>query len=165
MVETRMKVAIVGTGLSGISTAYYLVNDHGIRDLVLIDSGQPMAFTSAQSGENYRNWWPHPAMVSYTNRSIDLMEDIALATGNRPNLTRRGYVLATREREIGALLDQLHNGLSGQASGLIRTHSGALFATYQVSTSGDWQAAPTGVDVLQNKILTRGGLSVIRPRH
>lgn len=50
-----------------------------------------MALTSAQSGENYRNWWPHPTMVAFTNRSIDLMEEIAKDSGNNIiNMNRRG---------------------------------------------------------------------------
>ena len=70
--ETRVDVAVVGAGIAGIATAYYLCVRQGIESLLLIDSRQPMSFTSAQSGDNYRNWWPHPTMADFTNRSIDL---------------------------------------------------------------------------------------------
>ena len=46
------QVAIIGAGITGIVTAYYLSKHHNISDVVVIDAGQPMAFTSAQSGEN-----------------------------------------------------------------------------------------------------------------
>lgn len=70
-----------------------------------------MAFTSAQSGDNYRDWWPHPAMVSLTNRSTDLPEDIARKTGNRINMNRRDYALGTRQSSVDELVRQLHEGL------------------------------------------------------
>ena len=88
--------AIIGAGNIGLAVAYYLVVHHGVTSIVLIDQGDPMAMTSAQSGENYRNWWPHPVMTAYTDHATDLLEEIARQSGNRINMTRRGYVLATR---------------------------------------------------------------------
>ena len=59
-----------------------------------------MSYTSAQSGDNYRNWWPHRVMTAFTNDSIDTLDRLARETGNRFNLTRKGYVLATRRSDI-----------------------------------------------------------------
>lgn len=151
----KCSTAIIGAGMSGIGTAYYLCRNHGISDVVLVEAGQPMGFTSAQSGENYRNWWPHPAMVALTNRSIDLMEEIAWASGNRINMTRRGYVLATRSRHIDPLLEALHRGLGEEASALIRVHDGPVPGTYRPPERADWQTAPIGVDVLRSPDLIR----------
>ena len=81
-------VAIVGTGSVGIAVAYYLVRDHGVRRVALIDPFPPMSLTSAQSGENYRNWWPHRVMTAFTDHSIDLMEQLDAASGGRLNMTR-----------------------------------------------------------------------------
>jgi glycine/D-amino acid oxidase-like deaminating enzyme len=61
--------AIIGAGNIGIAVAYYLVVHHGVKDIVLIEAGDPMALTSAQSGENFRNWWPHPVMTEFTDAS------------------------------------------------------------------------------------------------
>ena len=60
---------------------------HGQRNIVLVDPRQPMSYTSAQSGDNYRNWWPHPAMTAFTNDSIDELERLAHDTGNVFNLS------------------------------------------------------------------------------
>lgn len=65
-----------------------------------------MNYTSAQSGDNYRNWWPHPVMESFTNDSIDELDRLARDTGNIFNMTRGGYVLATREDTAG--FDHVH---------------------------------------------------------
>ena len=149
------EVAVIGAGNAGIATAYYLARNHGVTDICLIDRAQPMAFTSAQSGENYRNWWPHPAMVAFTDRSIDLLEEIARNSGNRINMNRRGYALATRETDIDGLVDELHNGLGAAAATLLRFHETTDTPTYRPPLSADWQDAPDGVDILRNQTLIR----------
>ncbi len=151
--QTTKHVAVIGAGIIGLSVAYFLARKHGHRWITLVDQGQPMAFTSAQSGENYRNWWPHPGMVDFTNRSIDLMEKIAQASGNRINMNRRGYVLATRADDLSPLVRQLHDGLQDQAGALLRFHEKAEAPTYASFASATWSDAPDGVDILQNKTL------------
>lgn len=148
-------IAVIGTGIVGISTAYYLARSHGHRNITLVDCGQPMAFTSAQSGENYRNWWPHPAMVGFTNRSIDLLEEVARESGNRINMNRRGYALATRRTDISDLVGQLHDGLGEDAARLLRYHEGASSSSYHGFEKPDWEGVPDGVDILQNQELIR----------
>jgi glycine/D-amino acid oxidase-like deaminating enzyme len=155
MPDPKAEVAIIGAGISGIASAYYLAVRYGISNVVLIDAGQPMGFTSAQSGENYRNWWPHPAMVEFTNHSIDLMQDIARDSNNRINMTRRGYVLATRADDIEPIVAQLQAGLGEAAKGLIRFHPGASSSAYTPPCKPDWEQAPEGVDILQNQGLIR----------
>lgn len=155
MTNKTADVAIIGTGIVGIATAYFLAKNHGVRNIVLIDRDQPMYFTSAQSGENYRNWWPHPSMVALTNRSIDLLEAIARESGNRINMNRRGYSLATRETNIDQIIQELHNGLGEAAAHDIRYHENATSASYQPPIAADWETAPRGVDVLRNQTLIR----------
>src|SRR5262245_4881272 len=106
----RADVAIVGAGSVGIAVAYYLVREHGVRDVVLVDSRDPMSLTSAQSGENYRNWWPHPVMTAFTDHSIGLMEELDEASGERLHMTRGGYALVTRRANPQDLIDDLHRG-------------------------------------------------------
>ena len=155
MYRTDTDVAIIGTGIVGIATAYYLAVNHGVSDTVLVDRDQPMALTSAQSGENYRNWWPHPTMVAFTDRSIDLLEDLARATDNRFTMTRRGYALATRSIDLDTLVDQLRIGLGDRADRPLRFHDSGRAPSYTRATKADWQAAPDGVDVLRNRDLIR----------
>lgn len=153
MTASKAEVAVIGTGITGIATAYYLAKTHGLRDIVLIDQGQPMAFTSAQSGENYRNWWPHPLMADFTNRSITLMEEIARATDNRIAMTRRGYVLCSRSADVQAMVDELTFSLGDQARAEIRLHDRADAPGYPRAEGADWQTAPQGFDVLQGQAL------------
>src|SRR5882757_4258946 len=147
-----VEILVIGAGIVGIATAYYLAVQHKRSRLLIVDEGQPMALTSAQSGENYRNWWPHQTMAAFTDHSTDLMEDIARRTDNRFNMTRRGYLLVTREEKPEELLRQLYAGYGASASKLIRQHEG-VSRNYSPALSEDWQTAPDGVDVLLGRDL------------
>ncbi|WP_128930153.1 NAD(P)/FAD-dependent oxidoreductase [Bradyrhizobium guangxiense] len=144
------EVAIIGSGTIGIAVAYYLAKHHGITDIALIDQGPPMAFTSAQSGENYRNWWTHPLMVRLSDRSIQLMEDIARESGNRLNMTRRGYVLASRKTDASELIEGLRFSLGAEFDEQVRIHEGTTSRSYQRPADADWTLAPRGFDLLRN---------------
>ena len=148
-------ILVVGAGLAGIATAYYLCTRHNEKSVMLVDSRQPMTFTSAQSGDNYRNWWPHPTMTEFTNYGIDLMEQLANESCNVFNMTRRGYVLATRKREIDDIIAELHEGYQSTDPDFIRIHAGVSAKSYTSADTADWQVAPTGVDVLSDQRLIR----------
>ncbi len=151
-----VEVAIIGAGNVGIAVAYYLCRRHGLRNVVIVDSRDPMSLTSAQSGENYRNWWPHPVMTAFTDDSIAMMEEIARETGNRINMTRRGYALVTRRARPDDLIEDLFRGYGAEAERLLRFHDGAgPHASYRPALSADWESAPGGVDVLQDQDLIR----------
>lgn len=152
MKANDVDILVIGAGIAGLATAYYLAVEHKRSRVLIVDEGQPMALTSAQSGENYRNWWPHPTMAAFTDHSTDLMEDIARRTVNRFHMTRRGYLLVTREEKPDELLRQLYAGYGASASKLIRLHEGAS-KDYSPPLSADWQAAPDGVDVLMGRDL------------
>jgi glycine/D-amino acid oxidase-like deaminating enzyme len=147
-----VEILVIGAGMAGLATAYYLAVEHKRSRLLIVDEGQPMALTSAQSGENYRNWWPHPTMAAFTDHSADLMEDIARRTDNRIHMTRRGYLLVTRDDRPDELLRQLHAGYGASAAKLIRQHEGTS-QSYSPPLSADWQTAPDGVDVLRSRDL------------
>jgi glycine/D-amino acid oxidase-like deaminating enzyme len=151
--DSSTDAVVIGAGIIGIAVAYYLVKDHGVSDLVIVDARDPMSFTSAQSGENYRNWWPHPVMTSYTDHSIELMDAIARENGNRINMTRRGYVLLTRRPSPPELIDELHHGYAEHPDQPIRVHSKGSSAGYKPPKCADWESAPQGVDVLTDSAL------------
>jgi len=144
--DEQVDVAIIGAGIAGIATAYYLCMQYGKKSVLLIDSRPPMSYTSAQSGDNYRNWWPHPVMTAFTNDSIDELDRLAKESNNVFNMTRGGYVLASREDagnasaadypwlsdEIRSVIHIRRGGdISGQQLGMymlerIREHGGRL---------------------------------------
>ena len=143
------EIAVLGAGLAGIATAYYLCRQDPDLPVTLIDCRSPMSYTSAQSGDNYRNWWPHPTMTAFTNFSIDLLEEISLQSGNRINMTRRGYLLTTRSASVDSLIDSLHAGYNDSEQDTIRTHTASTLEAYSVGHA-NWQSASRGVDVLSD---------------
>ena len=150
------EVAVIGAGNIGIAVAYYLAIRHGVRDIILIDARDPMSLTSAQSGENYRNWWPHPVMTAFTDDSIGMLEEIAAATGNRINMTRRGYALVTRRPDPADLIADIYRAYGRDADRMIRIHDGAAAGTaHRPAVSAAWESAPGGVDVLCDSALIR----------
>ena len=151
----KADIAVIGAGIVGIACAYYLARSRPALRIVIVDQGAPMSLTSAASGENYRNWWPHPIMTAFTDYSIDLLEEIARRHDNRVRMTRRGYALATREAKPDQLLEELHTGYGPEGAGRIRVHGAASSASYMPAISEDWQDAPEGVDVIQNQQLIR----------
>ena len=147
------EVAVIGAGSVGIAVAYYLVKALRVKDVVLIDSREPMSLTSAQSGENYRNWWPHPVMTAFTDHGISLLEEIDRESGGRLNMTRGGYALVTRRPKPEDLIQDLHRGY-GATPARIRLRESAS-CDYQSPQRAPWSAAPDGVDVLLNQDLIR----------
>lgn len=146
-------MAVIGAGSVGIAVAYYLAVVQKLRNVVLVDPRDPMSLTSAQSGENYRNWWPHPVMTAFTDHSTSLMEEIDRISGGRINMTRGGYALVTRRANPDDLIRDLHRGY-GTASSKIRIRQ-TVSGDYASPLRSPWNAAPDGVDVLVDRDLIR----------
>ena len=148
----RADVAVVGAGSVGIAVAYYLAREHGMSRVVLVDPRPPMSLTSAQSGENYRNWWPHPVMTAFTDHSITLMEELDGISGGRLHMTRGGYALVTRREDPSGLVADLERGYARTPGGIRIRRSAQGYAPPR---RGPWQEAPGGVDVLLDRGLIR----------
>jgi len=151
-------VVICGAGIAGIATAYHLAVRQGVRDVLLVDERSPLTFTSDKSTECYRNWWPGPgtAMVSLMNRSIDIMETLAVASGNVFHLNRRGYLFATADREH---LDDFCAAAAEPAAlgaGPLRIHDGRRgVEPYLPSQPAGFADAPSGADLILDRELIR----------
>src|SRR5437870_13641479 len=119
------RIVICGAGIAGVAAAYALSVAHGRENVTIVEPALPLSLTSDKSTEAYRNWWPGPdrAMTAFMNRSIDLMEEIARATGNRINLNRRGYLFATGEESKVAWLREMVLNAEARGGGPARMHN------------------------------------------
>jgi len=88
MTTTTFDIVICGAGIAGIATAYTLAR-RGIQNILLIDERPPLSLTSDKSTECYRDFRPGPgdAMVQLMGRSIDILEELAWASGNTSAIT------------------------------------------------------------------------------
>jgi glycine/D-amino acid oxidase-like deaminating enzyme len=158
MAADRADVVICGAGLAGAAAAYGLAVGGGVRNVVLVDERPPLSLTSNSSTECYRNWWPGPGdtMVRLMNRSIDLLEGIALETDNRIRLNRRGYLFATADE---ARVDEFIRAAQESAAlgaGPARVHRGGADAPpYTPAPAEGWQDLPSGADVIADRDLLR----------
>jgi glycine/D-amino acid oxidase-like deaminating enzyme len=148
-------VVICGAGIAGVAAAYALTQ-HGVTNVVLVEPGNPLSLTSDKSTEAYRNWWPGPeqAMTAFMNRSIDLIEGIACATGNRINLNRRGYAFATADEAKIPFLQSMAQMAEMRGGGPARFHdTGASGYTPSPERGCDFPL--TGADVITDAGLIR----------
>ena len=122
----KADVVICGAGIAGISAAYHLAVEQGIKDIILVDERSPLTLTSDKSTECYRNWWPGPdsTMVTFTNRSIDLMEKLADETENYFHMNRRGYMFLTGNPDHLSVMQQSAEKISKLGAGPLRIHRG-----------------------------------------
>ena len=154
-------VAVVGAGNIGIAVAYYLAKEHGFKRVALIDNRDPMSLTSAQSGENYRDWFPHPTISAFTAHSVQLMEKLDIESGGRLNMTRGGYALVTRRDRPEDLINDLYRTYAATPE-KIRIRD-TVAPDYQPPLRAPWNVAPDGVDVLVNQELIRRTFPTLAP--
>ncbi|MDT8304892.1 MAG: FAD-dependent oxidoreductase, partial [Anaerolineae bacterium] len=155
MKRSSADVVICGAGIAGISAAYYVAAKAGIGDVLLVDERAPLSLTSDKSTEAYRNWWPGPGdvMVRFMNRSIDLLEELALASGNRFLMNRRGYVFFTADPAQARSYQETGEIISELGAGALRIHPGA--EPYVPSPGEGFQGQPTGADLVLDPELIR----------
>lgn len=124
--SSRAEVAICGAGMAGIAAAYHLAVRRGVRGVVLIDRGEPLALTSSRGTEAYRCWWPGPddAMIRLTSRSVDLLDELAAESGGAFAMSRRGYVYLSADPERSAELARTAERVAAMGGGPLRRHGG-----------------------------------------
>ena len=104
--SSKRKIAICGAGIAGISAAYYLTTQLADTEIIIIDKQQPLSFTSSKSGENFRDYWPHPSMEALNSHSIDLMEDLQQVYGaDTFQLNFSGYHFVSHDAEKAIFAD------------------------------------------------------------
>jgi glycine/D-amino acid oxidase-like deaminating enzyme len=161
----KSRIVICGAGLAGISAAYYLAVEHGHQNVVLVEQSNPLSLTSDKSTEAYRNWWPGPdrAMTAFMNRSIDLMEGIARATGNRINMNRRGYLFATADADKIPFLQTAAAAAEARGGGPARQHETAS-SRYVPSPEHGFDFSLTGSDIITDPSLMRRHFPYLAPQ-
>jgi glycine/D-amino acid oxidase-like deaminating enzyme len=139
---------------------------HGVRNVALVDVWPPMTLTSDKSTEAYRNWWPGPddAMARLMNRSIDLLEDMAVTSDNRFLMNRRGYVYATADPARVEAMQAAGVLASSYGAGPLRVHAGGAGGPdYQPAPTAGWEDQPDGADLILDEGLLHATFPYLSP--
>jgi sarcosine oxidase, subunit beta len=141
-------VVVCGAGIAGLAAAYHLAVRCGIQRVVIVDEREPMTLTTDKGTQGYRNWWPGPddTMLRLVTRSIDLLEELALESGNVFRLNRRGYVFATARDDELARLRATAMQVSSYGMGPLRVH--AASESYEPAPPEGFADQPVGADLL-----------------
>lgn len=144
------KIIICGAGMAGISAAYHLVVKHKQKNVLIIDELPPISLTSNKGTQAYRNWWPGPddTMVKFINRSIDLLDQIALENNNFFNLNRRGYIFLTADKDRVKSWKKSALEISTLGAGKLREHTEK--ETYIPTLANDFDKNLSGADLILN---------------
>jgi len=156
MSDSAYEVVVCGAGIAGISAAYHLAVCQGMRDLLLVDERAPLSLTSDKSTECYRNWWPGPgdAMTRLTNRSIDIMEELARKTDNLFHLSRRGYLFVTADQNRIPDFCSVAEESCSLGAGPLRVHTGESGdPEYVPAPAHGFEELPTGADLMLDPAL------------
>lgn len=166
MTDEQAQVVICGAGIAGVSAAYALTVEHGLRKVVLVDELPPLSLTSDHSTECYRNWWPGPddAMVALMNRSIDRLEELARRYGNFFHLNRRGYLYCTADPQRAQQMEQEAAQVAALGAGPLRVHHRGETSTYRPPAAQGFEDAPEGADLLLNSSLIKEHFPYLSPR-
>jgi glycine/D-amino acid oxidase-like deaminating enzyme len=129
------EVVVCGAGIAGIAAAYELAVRRGVRGVVVVDPEPPLSVTSDKSTECYRDWWPQPAMAGLMGRSLDLVEELAAATGNPFAMNRNGYAYVTATAEGARAMAAAADTTTAAGVGPLRVHRGE-------AGDPEWPATP-----------------------
>ncbi len=165
----KFDCVVVGAGVAGLSTAYHLVTRYNKR-VCVVDRDLPLSNTSVMSSECYRNYWGADQHVtSLTNRSIDIMKQIADSTHNSISLGQAGYLfVASQPDSVSALVEQAKAWSGLAAASATGNNKAGKEPLLRMHKAGDAPYDPTkpvadGVDVLLGPSLVQRSFPYLDP--
>ncbi|MGH3569190.1 MAG: FAD-dependent oxidoreductase [Pseudonocardia sp.] len=85
-------VVIIGGGVHGLATAYYLAENHGIRDVAVLDQGYLGGGGSGRNTAILRSNYLTPEGVRFYDRSLTLYRHLAADLNFNVMFSRRGHL-------------------------------------------------------------------------
>lgn len=88
----RYDVVIVGGGIHGLATAYYLAANHGVRDVAVLEKGYLGGGGSGRNTAILRSNYLTPEGVRFYDRSLSLYRTLAADLNYNVMFSRRGHL-------------------------------------------------------------------------
>ena len=85
-------VVIIGAGVHGLATAYYLASNHGITNVAVIDKSYMGGGGSGRNTAIVRSNYLTPEGVRFYDRSVKLYEDLSVDLNYNVMFSQRGHL-------------------------------------------------------------------------
>jgi sarcosine oxidase subunit beta len=121
--KRRYDVVIIGGGVQGLATAYYLAKHHGITNVAVLEQGYIGSGGSGRNTAIVRSNYRTPEGARFYQASLDLYDDLSAELGFNIMLTKRGVLtLAHSERALATATERAsvnqHLGIDSRVIGL-----------------------------------------------
>lgn len=90
--QSSYDVVVIGAGVHGLATAYYLATNHGITNVAVLDKGYVGGGGSGRNTAIVRSNYLTPEGVRFYDRSVTLYNDLAADLNFNVMFSRRGHL-------------------------------------------------------------------------
>ena len=105
--KRRYDVVIIGGGVQGLATAYYLAKEHGITDVAVLEQRYIGSGGSGRNTAIVRSNYRTPEGARFYQASLDLFDGLSAELGFNIMLTKRGVLtLAHTERALATATER-----------------------------------------------------------
>lgn len=105
--KRRYDVVIIGGGVQGLATAYYLAKNHGVTDVAVLEKSYIGSGGSGRNTAIVRSNYRTPEGARFYQASLDLYDDLSAELDFNIMLTKRGVLtLAHSERALATATER-----------------------------------------------------------
>ena len=105
--KRRYKVVIIGGGLHGLATAYYLAKNHGIRDVAVLEQSYIGSGAAGRNTTIIRSNYRTPEGAAFYERSVKLYERLAAELDFNLMFSQHGHLtLAHSDRAMNTMQER-----------------------------------------------------------
>lgn len=102
--EADADVVVIGAGIMGLSVAYHLAADHGLKRVVVVDAGYLCGGASGRNGGGVRAQWSSESNIVLMRESLELFRHFAERHKINTWFRAGGYLFLARSDEAASQL-------------------------------------------------------------
>ena len=106
MTDSDADVVVIGAGIMGLSVAYHLAADHGLKNVVVVDAGYLCGGASGRNGGGIRAQWSSEINIRLMRESLGLFRQFAERHRINTWFRAGGYLFLARNDASAAELAQ-----------------------------------------------------------